>query len=63
MLIDGFNLCHGLKAESGPAWFWLDLEKLSESLLKSSQRLSSELLGCRVSCADRAYSPSAGLMS
>lgn len=63
MLIDGFNLCQGLKGESGPAWLWLDLEKLRESLLKSSQRLSSELLGCRVSCADRAHSPSSRSMS
>lgn len=39
VLIDGFNLYHGLKAESGRKWLWLDLEKLSESLLKSGQQL------------------------
>ena len=41
VFIDGFNLYHGLKASSGRAHLWLDLEGLSRDLLKPGQTLVS----------------------
>lgn len=37
--IDGFNLYFGLKTAYGRKYHWLDLEKLSQSLLKPEQEL------------------------
>jgi len=37
--IDGFNLYFGLKAKFGRKYLWLDLERLSSSLLKPGQKL------------------------
>lgn len=39
VLIDGFNLYHGLRASSARRHLWLDLQALSESLLKGDQVL------------------------
>jgi uncharacterized LabA/DUF88 family protein len=41
VFIDGFNLYHGLKASTGRAHLWLDLQGLSRDLLKSGQTLVS----------------------
>jgi len=41
VFIDGFNLYHGLKASSGRAHLWLDLEGLANDLLKPGQTLVS----------------------
>ncbi len=39
VLVDGFNLYHGLRASTGYHHLWLDLQALSESLLKPDQVL------------------------
>lgn len=39
--IDGFNLYNGLKAGYGRKYLWLDLERLSASLLQDDQKLVS----------------------
>jgi hypothetical protein len=38
--IDGFNLYFGLKSKKWKRYYWLDLQKLSENLLKPNQILS-----------------------
>ncbi|GAA4693439.1 NYN domain-containing protein [Phytohabitans rumicis] len=37
--VDGFNLYHGMKAQFGRAFHWLDLEALGRTLLRPGQRL------------------------
>ena len=37
--IDGFNLYFGLKAKGWKRYYWLNLQKLSENLLKPNQKL------------------------
>lgn len=37
--IDGFNLYHGIKSEYGRKYLWLDLEAMSESLIKPDDDL------------------------
>lgn len=37
--IDGFNLYFGLKSKNWEKYYWLNLKKLSENLLKSNQTL------------------------
>lgn len=37
--VDGFNLYFGLKFAYGRRWHWLDVERLTESLLKPHQQL------------------------
>ena len=39
--VDGFNLYFGLKSKGWSRYYWLDLNKLSQNLLKCHQRLSS----------------------
>lgn len=39
VLVDGFNLYHGPRASSGRRYLWLDLQQLSEALLKPDQVL------------------------
>jgi len=41
VFIDGFNLYHGLKASTGRALLWLDLEGLAQDLIKPGQTLVS----------------------
>ena len=44
MFIDGFNLYHGMKAISGRAYLWLDLESLALSLIKPQQQVLISVL-------------------
>ena len=37
--VDGFNLYHGLKAEYGRQYLWLDLQALVRGLLRPGQEL------------------------
>lgn len=37
--VDGFNLYHGLKSKGWRRYYWLDLRRLSENLLKPGQLL------------------------
>ncbi|MCA1704132.1 MAG: NYN domain-containing protein, partial [Actinobacteria bacterium] len=37
--IDGFNLYNGMKAKHGRKFLWLDLEAVSQRLLRPGQRL------------------------
>ena len=37
--IDGFNLYYGLRSKGWRSYYWLDIHRLVENLLKSSQRL------------------------
>jgi uncharacterized LabA/DUF88 family protein len=37
--IDGFNLYYGMRAKRWPRYFWLDLHKLCENILKRDQKL------------------------
>ena len=37
--IDGFNLYYGLKSKGWQRFYWLDMRRLIENLLKPSQRL------------------------
>ena len=39
--IDGFNLYYGLRSKGWRRYYWLDLRKLSENLLRRDQRLIS----------------------
>ena len=39
--IDGFNLYFGLKSKGWRRYYWLDLQKLVQNLLKADQRLAS----------------------
>lgn len=41
VLIDGFNLYHGMHDAFGRRFLWLDLRALAESLLKPGQRLTT----------------------
>ena len=37
--VDGFNLYYGLKDSGLRRYYWLDIQKLAENLLKPNQRL------------------------
>lgn len=37
--VDGFNLYYGLKSKGWRHYYWLDLRRLSEKLLRPGQRL------------------------
>ena len=37
--VDGFNLYHGLKSKGWRRYYWLDLRRLAENLLRPGQRL------------------------
>ncbi len=38
--VDGFNLYYGLKSKGWRRYYWLDLRRLSENLLRPGQRLA-----------------------
>ncbi len=40
MYVDGFNLLYGMKAVAQKRYYWLDLHKLAESLLRDQQTLT-----------------------
>ncbi len=38
--VDGFNLYYGLKSRGWPRYYWLDVQRLAENLLRSNQALA-----------------------
>lgn len=41
MYIDGFNLFYGMRSKGWRRYYWLDLQKLAENLLRSDQSLET----------------------
>ena len=41
MYVDGFNLFYGLRARGWRRYYWLDLHRLAENLLRPGQRLDA----------------------
>lgn len=41
MYVDGFNLFYGLRAKGWSRYYWLDLRRLAENLLRPGQRLEA----------------------
>ncbi len=39
--VDGFNLFYGMRSKGWRRYYWLDLQKLAENLLRSHQRLET----------------------
>ena len=39
MYVDGFNLFYGMRAKGWRRYYWLDLQKLAENLLRNDQNL------------------------
>jgi hypothetical protein len=52
--IDGFNLYYGLKEKGWKRYYWLDIRKLSESLLKPWQELNEvKYFTARISAGEK----------
>ena len=41
MYVDGFNLFYGLRAKGWRRYYWLDIRRLAENLLRTGQRLEA----------------------